>query len=56
MLLRRAYNWLRSNRGAAGTDWFVLTAVILGIAIVVLASIQAGPDGLAYNVASYFTG
>ncbi|SFD60960.1 hypothetical protein SAMN04488523_101482 [Sulfitobacter brevis] len=56
MSLLKIYHWLRANQGTIGTDWFVLTAVILGTAIVVLASIQAGPNGLAYNVATYFTG
>jgi hypothetical protein len=38
------------------TDWVVLTAVLLGVATVVLASIQAGPQGLAWHVVSTLVG
>ncbi len=35
-------------------DWIVMTASLVGVAIVVLASIHAGDTGLAANVGDYF--
>ncbi len=34
-------------------DWIVLTASTIGLAIVALASIQAGENGLAANLGAY---
>ncbi len=56
MFIARLRHLRKLTEGLFSVDWFVLTAVVLGFAVVVIASIQAGPDGLVYNLASYFTG
>tara|TARA_R110002073_G_scaffold281243_1_gene445501 strand:+ start:1609 stop:1794 length:186 start_codon:yes stop_codon:yes gene_type:complete len=36
-------------------DWIVLTASLVGLAIVILASLYAGDDGLVANMGDYLT-
>lgn len=36
-------------------DWIVLTASLVGLAIVILASLYAGDGGLVANMGDYFT-
>ncbi len=35
-------------------DWIVLTASLVGLAIVILASLHAGDGGLVANMGDYF--
>lgn len=54
-MIREKLTRLRQDcAGTVGIDWIVLTASVVGLAVVVIASIQAGDDGLAANVSSYF--
>lgn len=35
-------------------DWIVLTASLVGVTVVILASVHAGDGGLAANMGDYF--
>jgi hypothetical protein len=43
------------KKGAIQVDWIVLTASAIGLAVVILASVQAGEGGLAANVMEFVT-
>ena len=55
MAISNAKPHVKEDSGTLTVDWTVLTAAIVGLAIVVIASVQAGDQGLASNVGSYFS-
>lgn len=45
----------KANTKGVSVDWIIMTAAIIGLAVVGLASIQAGSDGLAAHMGSYIS-
>jgi hypothetical protein len=46
----------KTDKDAVTVDWIILTAAVVGLAVVSLASIQAGSDGLAANLGNLILG
>ncbi len=46
----------KTDNDAVTVDWIILTAAVVGLAVVSLASIQAGSDGLAANLGNFILG
>ena len=55
MASAKANQTTKTNTKGVTVDWIILTAAILGLAVVSLASIQAGSNGLAAQMGSYIT-
>ena len=45
----------KSGEDAVTVDWIILTAALIGLTVVSVASVQAGSDGLAANLGSYLS-
>ena len=46
----RIAEWLKSEDGAVTTDWVVLTAGIVGVALAVISSVSGGTQQHAANI------
>ena len=53
--MQKIREFFREDPDAITVDWIVLTASLVGLAVVIVASFQAGSDGLAAQVMEYFT-
>lgn len=48
--MQKFRDFFREDPDAITVDWIVLTASLLGLAVVIGASLQAGSDGLAVQL------
>ena len=55
MASAKANQQSKATSKGVSVDWIVMTAAIVGLAVVCLASIQAGSDGLAAHMSSYIS-
>lgn len=53
-MIRFLKNFKRSERGAVTVDWVVLCAAIVGLAIIIVTTMQSGALTLADNVGTFF--
>ena len=53
MASAKANQTSKQETKGVSVDWIILTAALVGLAVVTLASIQAGSDGLAAHMGSF---
>lgn len=53
--MQKLRDFFREDPDAITVDWIVLTASLIGLGVVIIASFQAGSDGLAAQLLEQIT-
>ncbi|MFW8637072.1 hypothetical protein [Cribrihabitans pelagius] len=53
--MKRLWSFLASDDGAITVDWVVLSAAIIGLAVLISGAMENGAMGLAQAMAAYMT-
>ncbi|MFW8596206.1 hypothetical protein [Cribrihabitans neustonicus] len=53
--MKRLWSFLASDDGAITVDWVVLSAAIIGLAVLISSAMEDGAMGLAEAMAAYMT-
>lgn len=54
-MLNKIKTYMTAEDGAVTVDWVVLTAAVVGLAVVSILAIQGGADSVGANVGDYLS-